>query len=331
MGNAFFVEDKMFCHYLSDLLRIGAIKIYFNLIFLYLFLYFYSVLSLILAGSKIYLAVDQITVNMPNLWFRQVPLTMNKSFPMIYFKVYYLDLCNSSIITFDKALKATVCSAAFEIVVRRHGVFMLWRILNMRCFGGHFLSVENYFSCTYGFEILQFQPPCNNQDLISCACLCYKKCVVKIILVHQLITLSLAVMMSSLKSLRKQIRINFMTGEIISFNIGFSLLQTIFHFCEVTMNMMKSKILVWAQWSSNFFKRRHQLEHNNEITGWVLSLLRDIGEEVAERLDCDTRMVIMRIVTKLYVPPFLLWCIVLWTMYFINQSNSFVDHFFKFF
>ncbi len=250
---------------------------------------------------------------------------------MIYFKVYYLDLCNSLIITFDKALKATVCSAAFEIVVRRHGVFMLWRILNMRCFGGHFLSVENYFSCTYGFEILQFQPPCNNQDLISCACLCYKKCVVKIILVHQLITLSLAVMMSSLKSLRKQIRINFMTGEIISFNIGFSLLQTIFRFCEVTMNMMKSKILVWAQWSSIFLKGG---------TSWSIIMKSQVG-------CCLSCVILVRKLLKDWIvtQEWLLWgssqnfmCLqidvfimVYCTMYFINQSNSFVDHFFKFF
>ena len=45
------------------------------------------------------------------------------------------------------------------------------------------------------------------------------------------------------------------------------------------------------------------MEHDYAITGWVLSLLPEIREDVAERMDGDARMAIERVVTKLHTPP----------------------------
>ncbi len=49
-------------------------------------------------------------------------------------------------------------------------------------------------------------------------------------------------------------------------------------------------------------KRKYQLEHDHAITGWVLSLLPEIREDVAERLDGNTIMANERIVTKHHIP-----------------------------
>ena len=57
--------------------------------------------------------------------------------------------------------------------------------------------------------------------------------------------------------------------------------------------------MIQQSWS----KRKHRLEHDYAITGWVLSLLPEIREDVAERMDGDARMAIERVVTKLHVPP----------------------------
>ncbi len=45
------------------------------------------------------------------------------------------------------------------------------------------------------------------------------------------------------------------------------------------------------------------MEHDYVITGWVLSLLPVIREDVAERLDGNTRIAIERVVTKHHIPP----------------------------
>ncbi len=50
-------------------------------------------------------------------------------------------------------------------------------------------------------------------------------------------------------------------------------------------------------------KIKHWLEHYHAITGWVISILPEIREEVAKILDGNTRLAIQRVVTKLHVPP----------------------------
>ncbi len=45
------------------------------------------------------------------------------------------------------------------------------------------------------------------------------------------------------------------------------------------------------------------MEHDFAITGWVLSLLPEIREDVAETMDGNARMAIEWVVTKLHVPP----------------------------
>ncbi len=45
------------------------------------------------------------------------------------------------------------------------------------------------------------------------------------------------------------------------------------------------------------------MEHNDGIIGWVLSLLPGFKEDVAERLDGNTRMTIERVIPKLHIPP----------------------------
>ncbi len=51
-------------------------------------------------------------------------------------------------------------------------------------------------------------------------------------------------------------------------------------------------------------KTKHNLEYDyDSITGWVLSLLPEIREDVAERIDGNARMAIEQVITKLHVPP----------------------------
>lgn len=57
--------------------------------------------------------------------------------------------------------------------------------------------------------------------------------------------------------------------------------------------------MIQQSWS----KRKHGLEHDYALIGWVLSLLPEIHEDIAERLGSETRMVIERFVAKLPVPP----------------------------
>ncbi len=57
--------------------------------------------------------------------------------------------------------------------------------------------------------------------------------------------------------------------------------------------------MIQQSWS----KRKHRLEHDYAVTGWVQKLLPEIREDVAERMDGNARMAIERIITKLHVPP----------------------------
>ncbi len=47
----------------------------------------------------------------------------------------------------------------------------------------------------------------------------------------------------------------------------------------------------------------HQFELDYAIIGWILSLLPEIREDVAERLDGKTRIAIEQVVTKPHIPP----------------------------
>ncbi len=49
--------------------------------------------------------------------------------------------------------------------------------------------------------------------------------------------------------------------------------------------------MIQQSWS----KRKHLLEHDYAIIGWVLALLPEIREDVAERLDGNTRIAIERL------------------------------------
>ncbi len=48
-------------------------------------------------------------------------------------------------------------------------------------------------------------------------------------------------------------------------------------------------------------KRKQLLEHDFAVTGWVLSILPEIGVDFKLKLDGDKRMVIERVIAKLHV------------------------------
>ncbi len=52
----------------------------------------------------------------------------------------------------------------------------------------------------------------------------------------------------------------------------------------------------WKKW-------KYLLEHDFVVTGWALSILKEIWDDVCQNLDGDRRMAIERVIAKLHVHP----------------------------
>ncbi len=105
--------------------------------------------------------------------------------------------------------------------------------------------------------------------------------------------------------MQKQMKVILMKGKSISLSVACChiLLMIFYLFDSDNKNDEYEDFSLSAMIQQSWSKRKHLLEHDFAITGWVLSLLPEIREDVAERMDGNARMAIKQVITKLHAPP----------------------------
>ncbi len=141
--------------------------------------------------------------------------------------------------------KGTECNSLWcclwQFGEKIHMLFLYVRVLKVKCFWE-----KGWFPCTYGAEILQFQPLCNEQNTFPYeSCWVYFKNPSNFVYQYchhccdEELDESLENKWACLWWQEKIIHLTFVVFCIIA--------NDIFHFYSVTMDMMHSKILVWMQ------------------------------------------------------------------------------------
>ncbi len=183
-------------------------------------------------------------------------------------KVCHLVLHHNQQIHLKKALKATVLCLAFDSVAKNIQVVLAVRILRIKCFGGKFFVCQGFFPILREFRFCNSNHPAMDN-------IYFPLCIVPTKLWKNLHPAGCWVSLWFIKGLCYH-WLSWLVG-LFSFNAY----DFLFQFSDNKYDEHQDFILSTMSQQS-WSKRKHQFEHDYAITGWVLSFLPGIQEDVVK-------------------------------------------------